>query len=191
MSKKRPTDDALDESKKVTVDIVESSSAKPSDLKYSTRLALPRGSDFQAYKILTYREPISLDAEGSMYFRNYDESRVPMLRPQWHAPLNDSSLPQSDADDRSYVRLLVTAFRSVEHANDSPKSQYIGRLKATSDFYQPWAIEACAWNILVRSLHSARFVLRLIYNRMRSRGFTSMASCTTRSSIRKCSEQWS
>lgn len=136
---------------------LESSSTKPGKAKYSTRLAFPRGADFQAHKVLAHREPVALEGEEPMYFRNYAESRVPMSLLQWSAPDNDLTIPRSDADDRNYVRQLITAFRSVENANDAPKSQYIGRLKDDSDFYPPWAIEACAWNILVRNIPTPHF----------------------------------
>lgn len=117
--------------------------------KYKPRLPQPRGSEFQAHEIFNHRQPIVLDGGESMYFRSYAESRIPLSPVQWHAPPNDDTIPNSDAYDRVYIRKLVAAFRSIDHANDSPKSQYIGRLKPGATFYEPWAIEACAWNILV------------------------------------------
>ncbi|KAJ4339584.1 hypothetical protein N0V95_007722 [Ascochyta clinopodiicola] len=116
--------------------------------KHTTRHPIPRARDIQAPSVLTSRQPIALNGEAPMYFRNHADSRAPMTQIQWFSPTPDPSIPRTEAAERAIVRQLTAAFTNLDHANDSSGSKYKKRLDPASNYYQPWAIEACAWDIM-------------------------------------------
>jgi hypothetical protein len=90
------------------------------------------------------------DDEDGMYFRNTKEAVTAMSHTQWHPPTNDDTIPQDEEQDREVVRRLVEAFLDTSSAMDTEGNAYRKRLTpGTSVFYDPWAIERCAWEILV------------------------------------------
>lgn len=136
---------------------VNSSNEDPSqhqDTRHKPEKPLPRGKDLQSHLVLqNTHNPIPFGAEGSMYFPTYNTSQLAMQTTQWHAPSNDSSIPHTPEHERMYVRRIYTSFLCTELANDSSGSQYIKRFRLDSEgkiFYPYWAIEKCAWNIIVR-----------------------------------------
>ncbi|UPX12020.1 uncharacterized protein EKO05_0002598 [Ascochyta rabiei] len=140
---------------------------KNNEPKYTTRQPVPRARDIQAPSILTSRQTVTPDGEAPMYFRNHVESRGPMAQIQWHSPTPDASIPLTEAEERVCVRKLITAFTNIQHANDSNGSKYKKRLDPMSDYYQPWAIEACAWDIVneVKKIHTNGFQYDKIFDK--------------------------
>lgn len=73
-----------------------------------------------------------------------------MAAAQWFAPINDASIPQTDADDRQVIQQLVQAFLDMSVAKDTKDSAYRKRFTLGSNVcYKVWTIEACAWDVLV------------------------------------------
>jgi hypothetical protein len=87
---------------------------------------------------------------GGMFFQTFDDARNAMDHAQWNPPMNDPTIPQTDEQDRAVVNLLVEAFMNTDTALDTQGNAYRKRLTpGTNVFYEPWTVEACAWEILV------------------------------------------
>jgi hypothetical protein len=90
---------------------------------------------------------------GGMFFQTFEEAHNATDHAQWSPPINDPSIPRNDVQDRAIVHLLVEAFMDTDHALDTEGNAYRKRLTpGTNVFYEPWTIEACAWEILVSCL---------------------------------------
>lgn len=85
-----------------------------------------------------------------MCFQNMADATMAMSEPPWRAPTNDTTIPQTDEDQRKVAKQLADAFKDMRTAKDTPGNAYRKRLTKGEDvYYSDWAIEACAWNILV------------------------------------------
>ena len=85
-------------------------------------------------------------------FQNLEEAVKSMNHAQWSAPVDDDSIPRTDAGQRKVVLQIVDAFMDMTVANDTPGSAYRKRLTPGQlEYYADWTIEACAWEILVSS----------------------------------------
>jgi len=85
--------------------------------------------------------------ENGFYFQSKAEADLSMTQAQWYSPANDSSMPQTDAEDRRVVRQLLSAAKNMSRAKDTLASAY----RKKTNGYPDWAMEACAWDVLVRS----------------------------------------
>jgi hypothetical protein len=93
-------------------------------------------------------------------FQNMAEAKAQMDLAQWHAPEIDPSFPQTDAEHREYVRMLVDAFKDMRTAKDTATNAYRKRLTpGEAVYYKNWAIEACAWDIvaMAKAIHTDGF----------------------------------
>jgi hypothetical protein len=98
--------------------------------------------------VLNQKHPL---IEGlGLRFHNLDEAKASMNCAQWRAPKCDSTIPQTDEEDRDIVKQLVDAFKDMDEAKDTANNAYRKRFTpGDGKFYSDWAIEACAWDILV------------------------------------------
>ncbi|KAH9862683.1 hypothetical protein J1614_010776, partial [Plenodomus biglobosus] len=102
-------------------------------------------------------------APNGLYFQNGAEALHPMSNLQWIPPANDVSVPRSDEEDRQVVAYIVGAVKSMTEAKDTIHSAYLKRFKPQQPYYQEWAIEACAWDVLflAKQIHTQGFSSRL------------------------------
>jgi hypothetical protein len=90
---------------------------------------------------------------GSDYFKTFEDSFNALGMAHWHPPMNDFTIPRTPKQDQAIVRVLVTAFKDMSYALDTPDNAYRKRFTpGTSVCYAGWTIEACAWMVVV-SLH--------------------------------------
>jgi hypothetical protein len=82
--------------------------------------------------------------------QNLADAKAVIGRNSWAPPVNDDTIPQDEAADRVVVKRLVEAFCSMEYAKDTNGNAYRKRFTMGYDLaYEPWVIEACAWETLV------------------------------------------
>jgi hypothetical protein len=87
---------------------------------------------------------------AGLCFQNMADAKASMDHVQWRAPGNDETVPQTDEEHRQIAKQLVHAFKDMATAKDTPKNAYRKRLTPGKDlYYEDWAIEACAWDIIV------------------------------------------
>jgi hypothetical protein len=87
---------------------------------------------------------------GLLHFQNLEDAKAVIGRNSWAPPVNDDTIPQDEAADRVVVKRLVEAFCSMEYAKDTNGNAYRKRFTMGYDVaYEPWVIEACAWETLV------------------------------------------
>lgn len=87
---------------------------------------------------------------NGLCFQTLAEAAVPMSALQWRPPRNDKTIPQTDEEHRAVTRQLVTAFKDMSSAKDTMGNAYRKRLTpGSTEYYSDWAIEACAWDVLV------------------------------------------
>jgi hypothetical protein len=92
----------------------------------------------------------SLFRSGDLYFRNIVDAKASMDNVQWRAPAPDDTIPQTDKEHQDIVRKLVWAFKDMSVAKDTAENAYRKRLTTGEPAcYPDWAIEACAWDIVV------------------------------------------
>ena len=85
-----------------------------------------------------------------MCFQNMADAVTAMNQVMWRAPVDDATIPQSDEDHRKVAKQLADAFKDMTAAKDTEGNAYRKRLTKGEDvYYSDWAIEACAWNIVV------------------------------------------
>jgi len=83
-------------------------------------------------------------------FQTMDDAKASMDGVQWYAPENDKTIPKTEEEHRAVVKQLVDAFKDMSIAKDTEGNAYRKRLTPGHDsYYGDWAIEACAWNIVV------------------------------------------
>ncbi|KAG9194416.1 hypothetical protein G6011_04451 [Alternaria panax] len=100
-------------------------------------------------------------------FRNMSEAKKSMAVAQWHAPQEDETIPQTEEEHRKIVMMLVNAFKDMGIAKDTAANAYRKRfIPGETSYYQDWAIEACAWDIIDKatSIHTEGFSIP-IYDR--------------------------
>ncbi|EUC31673.1 hypothetical protein COCCADRAFT_38248 [Bipolaris zeicola 26-R-13] len=100
-----------------------------------------------------------VEANG-LYFQNMADAEAVMNNVQWLAPVFDSTIPQTDKDHQNVVRKLVSAFKDMSMAKDTAENAYRKRLTpGEASYYQDWAIEACAWDVIrmAKSIHTDGF----------------------------------
>lgn len=87
---------------------------------------------------------------GGLFFQNMAGAKASMDFAQWRSPSYDNTIPQTDKEHQDIVQKLVLAFKDMSAAKDTPDNAYRKRLTpGEAMYYQDWAIEACAWDILV------------------------------------------
>ena len=87
---------------------------------------------------------------GGLCFQTMDEAKSSMDCVQWRAPEPDETIPRTEEERRAVVKLLVNAFTDMSVARDTEGNAYRKRLTSGHDsYYGDWAIEACAWDIVV------------------------------------------
>jgi hypothetical protein len=97
-------------------------------------------------------QKIAMNKGSGLCFHNSDEAKAAMDRAQWHAPKNDGTIPWTAEEQCVIVKQLVDAFKDMTDAKDTDGSAYRQRFTPGDDnhkFYSDWAIEACAWGVLV------------------------------------------
>ncbi|KAH9861066.1 hypothetical protein IAQ61_010802 [Plenodomus lingam] len=87
--------------------------------------------------------------QNGLYFQNAGESQRSMSSFQWLPPTNDVSIPLTDEQDCQVVTEIVDAMKDMSKAKDTVASAYRKRFTPPEHYYQDWAIEACAWDVLV------------------------------------------
>jgi hypothetical protein len=124
---------------------------------------LPRLSDKKLEKVpQSLQAPYRSKAKTSVYlnksfplveglcFKNMAEAQASMALAQWHAPQDDSTIPQTDEEHCAYARKLVHAFKDMTIAKDTKTNAYRKRFTPGDGvYYKDWAIEACAWDVIV------------------------------------------
>ncbi len=89
-------------------------------------------------------------ATNGMFFRNMTDAMGAVSLCQWRSPNNDASMPQDDGDDREVVRQLVAAIKDTTKTVEKENNHYRKRVNPEmKEYYQDWAIENCAWQVLV------------------------------------------
>ena len=93
------------------------------------------------------QQPLAPEILGPdrLHFSSFREAEERLGVAQWTAPAG--GVPKTEEEDKICIRQLVKAFTNTAKALDSPKSIYCARFKA--GYYDPRAVEFCAWNILV------------------------------------------
>lgn len=87
---------------------------------------------------------------NGLYFQNMADAKAVMNDVQWRAPVFDSTIPQTDKDHQDVVKKLLLAFKDMSTAKDTAENAYRKRLTpGEASYYQDWAIEACAWDVVV------------------------------------------
>ena len=97
-------------------------------------------------------------------FKTLEEARAPMDEPQWYSPAVDPSIPETAAEYRKFVKMLVLAFKDMTSAKDTQGNAYRKRLTPGEGvYYQDWAIEACSWDIvgMAKDIHLNGFKVRI------------------------------
>ncbi|KAI4934876.1 hypothetical protein J4E85_002738 [Alternaria conjuncta] len=97
-------------------------------------------------------------------FKTLEEARAPMDEPQWYSPEADPSIPETAAEYRKFVKMLVQAFKDMTRAKDTQGNAYRKRLTPGEGvYYQDWAIEACSWDIvgMAKDIHLNGFKVRI------------------------------
>ncbi|KAI4617032.1 uncharacterized protein J4E87_008544 [Alternaria ethzedia] len=97
-------------------------------------------------------------------FKTLEEARAPMDEPQWYSPEVDPSIPETDAEYRKFVEMLMLAFKDMTRAKDTQGNAYRKRLTPGEGvYYQDWAIEACSWDIvgMAKDIHLNGFKVRI------------------------------
>jgi hypothetical protein len=100
-------------------------------------------------------QEIAMDKRTGLCFHNSREAKASMDHAQWHAPKDDSTIPQTDEQECVIVKQLVDAFKDMTDAKDTEDNAYRKRFTPGNDndkFYSDWAIEACAWDVLVSEI---------------------------------------
>lgn len=87
--------------------------------------------------------------DNGFYFQSKAEADLSMAEAQWYPPANDRSIPRTDSEDRRVVGQLVSAAKNMSRAKDTLASAYRKKTSA----YPEWAMEACAWDVLVSQIH--------------------------------------
>ena len=112
---------------------------------------------------------------GGLYFQSFADAKASIDITQWRAPAHDDTIPNTDKEYQDIVKKLVQAFKDISALTGNDENAY-RRCFTPGDTlaYPDWAIEACAWNILVsrrlRSRH--RFIAVCCALRVHSlRGF--------------------
>lgn len=83
-------------------------------------------------------------------FNNMSEAQKSMAVAQWYAPQEDETIPKTEEEHRRIVVMLVDAFKDMSIAKDTATNAYRKRFTpGDTSYYQDWAIEACAWDIIV------------------------------------------
>lgn len=124
------TGTALPDNKRVPEGLAEPCRLKPPTSYYLSR---------------SYRET------DDMFFQNMTDAMAIMKRAQWYSPANDASIPQTDEDHRKVVKKLTQAFKDMGSAKDTTNNSYRKRfMPDEKGYYRDWAIENCAWTIIVR-----------------------------------------
>lgn len=82
---------------------------------------------------------------------------------QWLPPTNDVSIPLTDEQDCQVVTEIVDAMKDMSKAKDTVASAYRKRFTPPEHYYQDWAIEACAWDVLLlaKQIHTGGFNSRI------------------------------
>lgn len=87
---------------------------------------------------------------GGLYFQNIAEAQAPMERAQWRTPVYDDTVPKTNEEAQIVVKRFVEAMKDMSLARDTLGSAYRKRMTTGGSMsYEDWAIEACAWDILV------------------------------------------
>ncbi|KAF1837131.1 hypothetical protein BDW02DRAFT_645619 [Decorospora gaudefroyi] len=97
---------------------------------------------------------------NGLCFQSMEEAQDAMNDPQWRAPANDATIPQTNEEHQKIVKQLVHSFTDMDAAHDTPNNAYRKRLTpGTKVYYEDWTIEACAWDIvrMVKSMHIEGF----------------------------------
>jgi len=146
--------------------------SKKDDMPPVVKLANSKGSDHldKAFK---------KNNDNNMSFQSYAAVGIAIGPSQWHPPLQDATIPQTDEQDRGVVCRLFDAMRDIDSALDTENSPYRKRFTPGKDTcYEPWTVEACAWEILVCSFCCTFTGESRITNSCRhsSRPYTSTAS---------------
>jgi len=90
---------------------------------------------------------------NGLFFDSFTTATNAVGQAQWQPPANDSTIPQTVEQEQEIVRRLYDSFRDIVTAHDTENSAYRKRfLPGTENCYEPWTIEACAWEILVSHL---------------------------------------
>lgn len=85
-----------------------------------------------------------------LYFQDIAEAQAPMDRAQWRAPAYDDTIPKTNEEAQIVVKKFVEAMKDMSIAKDTLGSAYRKRMTPGGSMsYEDWAIEACAWGILV------------------------------------------
>ncbi|KAL1798472.1 hypothetical protein ACET3X_002509 [Alternaria dauci] len=93
-------------------------------------------------------------------FKNMSEAQKPMSAAQWDAPQDDATIPKTEEEHREIAMMLVDAFKDMSIAKDTAANAYRKRFTpGEASYYQDWAIEACAWDIIdkAKSIHTDGF----------------------------------
>ncbi|KAF2677335.1 hypothetical protein K458DRAFT_466352 [Lentithecium fluviatile CBS 122367] len=90
-----------------------------------------------------------------LFFSNREEAINGVDTPEWSAPRNDPTLPDSDEARQEWVRKLVRAFLDISQCKDRPGPVFRKRWfdpdhpeNGYKDFYDRRAIEKMCWDIL-------------------------------------------
>jgi hypothetical protein len=98
----------------------------------------------------------------TLFFNNRDEALKGVAIPQWNAPQNDRTVPNTQAERQEWVRRLVRAFLDIRNCKDKPgpvfKKRWFDPEKPEDgyrNFYDRKAIEKMCWDIvdMVEKLH--------------------------------------
>ncbi|RYN73968.1 hypothetical protein AA0119_g6374 [Alternaria tenuissima] len=93
-------------------------------------------------------------------FNNMSEAQKSMAVAQWYAPQEDETIPKTEEEHRRIVVMLVDAFKDMSIAKDTATNAYRKRFTpGETSYYQDWAIEACAWDIIDKAkyIHTEGF----------------------------------
>ncbi|KAJ6199461.1 hypothetical protein J3E72DRAFT_372474 [Bipolaris maydis] len=127
---------------------------------------LPTSSSLYLKSICRPKPPTSacLDKNlvevNGLYFQKMADAEAAMNDVQWRAPVFDSTIPQTDKDHQHVVKKLLWAFKDMSMAKDTAENAYRKRLTpGEASYYQDWAIEACAWDVvrMAKSIHTDGF----------------------------------
>lgn len=112
----------------------------PDDLRGPSRIKPPTSN---------FLDKVYVQSNG-LCFQNMADAMAPMCVVQWRAPVNDTSIPQTEDDHRKIAKQLVSAFKDMKTAKDTLGNAYRKRLTpGMQEYYSDWAVEACAWDVLV------------------------------------------
>lgn len=109
------------------------------------------------------RQPGNLTASvraGIPQYPSFKAAREAILPRYWRCPVEDPTLPKTDADRQRYIRQLLTALNNVEDTigvqGHSFKKRWYDPSKGYSHYYTPLVKEALCWLILsqAESLHT-------------------------------------